>query len=80
LEENINSLVLTYALGVSLFPARSGFTPGWAYVCLLEKVCNKPFQEDRPKNHTAQQQHSPETTDAKNPKPWTNTADPEHTN
>jgi len=29
LEENINSLVLTHALGVSVFPARSGFTPGW---------------------------------------------------
>ena len=29
---NINSLVLTYAPGVSVFPARSGFTPGWVYV------------------------------------------------
>ena len=32
LEETINSLVLTYAPGVSVFPARSGFTPGWMYV------------------------------------------------
>jgi len=29
---NINSLVLTYAPGVSVFPATSGFTPGWVYV------------------------------------------------
>jgi len=28
LEENINSLILTYAPGVSVFLARSGFTPG----------------------------------------------------
>jgi len=32
LEENINSLVLPYAPGVSVFSARSGFTPGWVYV------------------------------------------------
>jgi len=29
---NINSLVLTYAPGISVLPARSGFTPGWVYV------------------------------------------------
>jgi len=28
----MNSLVLTYALGVCVFPARSGLTPGWVYV------------------------------------------------
>ena len=28
----MNSLVLTYIPGVCVFPARSGFTPGWAYV------------------------------------------------
>jgi len=32
LEENINSLVLTYSPGVCVFPAHSGFTPGWVYV------------------------------------------------
>ena len=32
LEENINSVVLTYTPGVCVFPARSGFTPGWVYV------------------------------------------------
>jgi hypothetical protein len=32
LEETINSLVRTYAPGVSVFPARSGFTPGLVYV------------------------------------------------
>ena len=32
LEENINNLLLTYTPGVSVFPARSGFTPGWVYV------------------------------------------------
>jgi len=29
---NINSLVLTYASGVIVSPARSFFTPGWVYV------------------------------------------------
>ena len=28
----MNSLVLTYIPGVCVFPARSGFTPGWAYL------------------------------------------------
>ena len=28
----MNSLVLTYTPGVCVFPARSGFTPGWVYV------------------------------------------------
>jgi len=32
LEETINSLVLNYAPGVSMFPAHSGFIPGWVYV------------------------------------------------
>ena len=32
LGENINSLVLTYAPGNSVFPTRSGFTPGWVCV------------------------------------------------
>ena len=32
LEENINSLVLTYAPGVCVFPGLSLFTPGWVYV------------------------------------------------
>ena len=31
-EENINSLVLTYAPGVNVFPTRSGFTPTWTYI------------------------------------------------
>lgn len=29
---NMNSLVLTYTPGVNVFPAHSGFTPGWVYV------------------------------------------------
>jgi len=28
----MNNLVLTYAPGVSVFPSRSGFTPGCVYV------------------------------------------------
>ena len=32
LEENINSLVLTYTPGVCVFPAHFGFTPQWVYV------------------------------------------------
>ena len=28
----MNSLVLTYTPGVCVFPACSGFTPGWVYV------------------------------------------------
>jgi len=31
LEVNITSLVLTYASGVSVFAARSGFSPTWTY-------------------------------------------------
>jgi len=44
-EENIHSLALTYAPCVSVFPARSGFTPGWVYVhvgggaaCLISHI------------------------------------------
>ena len=32
LEENMNNLILTYTPGVCVFPARSGFNPGWDYV------------------------------------------------
>jgi len=32
LGENINNLVLTYTLGICVFPACSGFVPGWVYV------------------------------------------------
>ena len=39
------------------------------HVDLIEKVCNKPFQDDRPKNHTAHKQHSLETTDNKTSNP-----------
>ena len=28
----MNNLILTYTPGVCVFPARSGFNPGWAYV------------------------------------------------
>jgi hypothetical protein len=41
----MNSLVLTYTPGVCVFPARSGFTPGWVYVhvgggavCLISPI------------------------------------------
>ena len=46
LEETINSLVLTYAPGVSVFPARSSFTPGWVYVHVgggTRCCCRVPF-------------------------------------